>query len=72
MLVKAALVVLILASLLTAGMDDQQTAAVPAAPSQENIHENSMEDNAIKTASAKETVSGWADEITPITFVLYR
>lgn len=72
MLVKAALVVLILASLLTAGMDDQQTAAVPAASNQENIHEESTEDKVIKTASATETVSGWADEITPITFVLYR
>lgn len=69
MLVKAALVVLILASLLTAGMDDQQTNAANAAATET---ESVSEEKEVKTVSAVEPATGWADEFTPITFVTFR
>lgn len=72
MLVKVALVVLLLTSLLTAGMDDQQAIEGPAAATEEVIDENGSPEKDIKTVSAVERTSGWEDEITPITFALYR
>lgn len=69
MLIKVALVVLLLTTLLTAGMDDQQTNVAPAAATET---ESGQEENAIKTVSALESASGWADELTPITFAIYR
>lgn len=71
MLVKVALVVLLLTSLLTAGKDDQQTIAAPAAATEEAIDKNELEEKAIKTVSAVDN-TGWADEITPVTFALFR
>lgn len=70
MLVKVALVVLLLTSLLTRGMDDQQTTAVQAAATEEAIKDIETKD--VKTVSAVEKASGWAEEITPVTFALYR
>ena len=72
MLVKVALVVLLLTSLLTGGMDDQQTISGPAAATEEIIEENEPAEKDIKTVSAVEISTGWEDEITPITFALYR
>jgi hypothetical protein len=69
MLIKVALVVLLLTSLLTAGMDDQQTNAANAAATET---ESVSEEAEVKTVSAIEPVSGWADEFTPITFVTFR
>lgn len=69
MLIKVALVVLLLTSLLTAGMDDQQTNAANAAATET---ESVSEEKEVKTVSAVEPSSGWADEFTPITFVTFR
>jgi hypothetical protein len=71
MLVKVALVVLLLTSLLTAGMDDQQTIAVPAAATEEAIDKKELEEKSIKTVSAVDN-TGWEEEITPVTFALFR
>lgn len=71
MLIKVALVVLLLTSLLTAGMDDQQTNAANAAAT-ETETETVSEEKEVKTVSAVEPSSGWADEFTPITFVTFR
>lgn len=70
MLVKVALVVLLLTSLLTAGMDDQQTNPAPAAATEEAMEKTESKD--VKTVSALDKASGWAEEITPVTFALYR
>lgn len=65
MLVKVALVVFILTSLLTAGMDDQQTIAEPVAASP-SVTVGKTE------TKVSDAAAGWAEEFTPITFVSYR
>ena len=65
MLVKVALVVLLLTSLLTAGMDDQQTIAEPEAVVPATTVEKAV-------PQVSEAAAGWADDFTPITFVSFR